>query len=405
MALRRERLEYQRRDARAAAARRPRQGAEADDRARCRSGSRSTSPRSGRSNTALTAEIADGWLPTLFSPEHVAEFRPLLEEGFARARRRQVVRRLRRRADRERDRQRRPRRGARRDAPLPRALRRRDGVARAELLQPSSCAATGSRTPRSAGAGPLPRGPQGGGGRGAARRADRRRLAVRAARRRARPARVFRDAGVGHADRVADGLDASRSGASSCGSSPSWPGDAPGRPRAARPAAPGDERRRSPRWSARATRPTARGRRAGWEPPPPGRELDRWRGRITDGSWWTRIAVEPAAASSGSSASRRRSSWRAAGARTGAGEPIPGRAHVSAVFTHPDRWREGIAAAMLAARRGRDARRRATARCSCGRPREAPARRFYEATGWRHDGREQWLAELSLPIVAYVKAL
>ena len=39
----------------------------------------------GPKNTRLTAEIADGWLPTLFSPEHVAEFRPLLEEGFARA--------------------------------------------------------------------------------------------------------------------------------------------------------------------------------------------------------------------------------------------------------------------------------------------------------------------------------
>jgi len=39
----------------------------------------------GPKNTALTAEIADGWIPTLFSPEHVAEFRPLLEEGFARA--------------------------------------------------------------------------------------------------------------------------------------------------------------------------------------------------------------------------------------------------------------------------------------------------------------------------------
>jgi F420-dependent oxidoreductase-like protein len=39
----------------------------------------------GPKNTALTAEIADGWLPTLFSPEHVGEFRPLLEEGFARA--------------------------------------------------------------------------------------------------------------------------------------------------------------------------------------------------------------------------------------------------------------------------------------------------------------------------------
>jgi F420-dependent oxidoreductase-like protein len=39
----------------------------------------------GPRNTALTAEIADGWIPTLFSPEHVAEFQPLLDEGFARA--------------------------------------------------------------------------------------------------------------------------------------------------------------------------------------------------------------------------------------------------------------------------------------------------------------------------------
>jgi F420-dependent oxidoreductase-like protein len=39
----------------------------------------------GPKNTALAAEIADGWIPTLFSPQHVSEFRPLLEEGFARA--------------------------------------------------------------------------------------------------------------------------------------------------------------------------------------------------------------------------------------------------------------------------------------------------------------------------------
>jgi F420-dependent oxidoreductase-like protein len=39
----------------------------------------------GPKNTALAAEIADGWLPMMFSPEHVDEFRPLLEEGFARA--------------------------------------------------------------------------------------------------------------------------------------------------------------------------------------------------------------------------------------------------------------------------------------------------------------------------------
>ncbi len=39
----------------------------------------------GPRNTALAAEIADGWIPTLFSPEHVAAFRPQLEAGFSAA--------------------------------------------------------------------------------------------------------------------------------------------------------------------------------------------------------------------------------------------------------------------------------------------------------------------------------
>jgi F420-dependent oxidoreductase-like protein len=39
----------------------------------------------GPKNTQLTGEIADGWMPTFFSPEHVGEFRRLLEEGAARA--------------------------------------------------------------------------------------------------------------------------------------------------------------------------------------------------------------------------------------------------------------------------------------------------------------------------------
>ena len=38
-------------------------------------------------------------------------------------------------------------------------------------------------------------------------------------------------------------------------------------------------------------------------------------------------------------------------------------------------------------------------------PRDAPARRFYEASGWRHDGREQWNADLGLALVAYLKQL
>src|ERR671925_128722 len=39
----------------------------------------------GPKNTQLTGEIADGWLPVFFSPEHVGESRALLEEGAARA--------------------------------------------------------------------------------------------------------------------------------------------------------------------------------------------------------------------------------------------------------------------------------------------------------------------------------
>jgi F420-dependent oxidoreductase-like protein len=39
----------------------------------------------GPKNTALAAEIADGWMPFLFSPEHMGEFRPHLEAGAARA--------------------------------------------------------------------------------------------------------------------------------------------------------------------------------------------------------------------------------------------------------------------------------------------------------------------------------
>ncbi len=39
----------------------------------------------GPRNTALAGEIADGWIPTFFSPEHVADFRALLQEGADRA--------------------------------------------------------------------------------------------------------------------------------------------------------------------------------------------------------------------------------------------------------------------------------------------------------------------------------
>ena len=39
----------------------------------------------GPKNTALAGEIADGWIPIFFSPEHVAEVRAPLDEGAARS--------------------------------------------------------------------------------------------------------------------------------------------------------------------------------------------------------------------------------------------------------------------------------------------------------------------------------
>jgi GNAT superfamily N-acetyltransferase len=137
----------------------------------------------------------------------------------------------------------------------------------------------------------------------------------------------------------------------------------------------------------------------GWEPPPPGRELDRWRGRVTDGTWWTRIAVEPEGRVVGlvcfTQAVAATAPWL---------EPIPGRAHVSAMFAHPERWRQGIATALLEL--AEEAMRKAHyTEAQLWTPEEAPARRFYGARGWTHDGRRQWLDDLALPIVAYIKTL
>jgi F420-dependent oxidoreductase-like protein len=41
----------------------------------------------GPKNTELAGEIGDGWIPTFFSPEHVGQFRAVLERGAARANR------------------------------------------------------------------------------------------------------------------------------------------------------------------------------------------------------------------------------------------------------------------------------------------------------------------------------
>ena len=154
----------------------------------------------GPKNTQLTGEIADGWLPIFFSPEHVDESRALLEEGAARAGRTL---------------------GPEFDiaptvnvastttwtAPATRCATssRSTWAAWARARRTSttrSCSATGSRTPPRD-PGPLSRRQEGRGGRGAARRADRHGHARRPARQGARPARGVSRRGRRDADRVA----------------------------------------------------------------------------------------------------------------------------------------------------------------------------------------------------------
>ena len=194
----------------------------------------------------LTGEIADGWIPIFFSPEHVGESRELLEEGAARAGR-DLERLLRHRPVGERLHRRRHRPRPRLGAPPARALRGRDGLAREELLQRAR-APLRVRGRGADGAGPLPGRQEGRGRRGAARGADRHRGHRGPARQGARPARGLPRRGRGHAHR----LDRSRptpSGASrwsatsrrcSERSARAAPAPAPGRVRGSGARLPGD---------------------------------------------------------------------------------------------------------------------------------------------------------------------
>ena len=79
-------------------------------------------------------------------------------------------------------------------------------------------------------------------------------------------------------------------------------------------------------------------------------------------------------------------------------------AYVSAVFVEPVRWRQGIATVLLD--QAEEAmRQRGHHLARLWTPEGAPARRFYEGHGWRHDGRRTWHGRLRLAHVGYQKQL
>jgi GNAT superfamily N-acetyltransferase len=86
------------------------------------------------------------------------------------------------------------------------------------------------------------------------------------------------------------------------------------------------------------------------------------------------------------------------------GPLLEGVAHIGAVFVHPSRWREGIAASLLQ-RAEREMRARGYTAAQLWTPDGAPAERFYAAQGWRRDGRVAFHEWVGLTVVSYAKPL
>jgi GNAT superfamily N-acetyltransferase len=134
---------------------------------------------------------------------------------------------------------------------------------------------------------------------------------------------------------------------------------------------------------------------AGWEPPPAGSA--RWVAELGRRGEWARVALEAPAGVVGLVA------WGPAG--TGPGRaPIPGIAHLSALFVDPRHWCRGIGTRLLDA--AIDAMRGAGyARAQLMTIEGSPAEAFYRAQGWRRDGRDAFHQLVGLPAVGYALKL
>jgi GNAT superfamily N-acetyltransferase len=122
-----------------------------------------------------------------------------------------------------------------------------------------------------------------------------------------------------------------------------------------------------------------------------------WPRRVTAPGGWARCALDRVGAIVAFA------SFRSA-TRDEAPGPAGAGAHVDALYVLPARWREGIAAAMLAYA---EAAMRARGYGAAGlwTPEGAPAERFYAAQGWHRDGRAGWHPWLGLYMVGYAKRL
>jgi GNAT superfamily N-acetyltransferase len=134
----------------------------------------------------------------------------------------------------------------------------------------------------------------------------------------------------------------------------------------------------------------------GWQPPAEEDERAKWEGRLAEPDRWSKGAFDRSGELIAMVVTRQ--------ARDDADEPLAGRGHVGALFVHPGRWRQGIAGRLMAEAE-EQMRRRGFRLALLRTPEQAPARRFYEAIGWKGTGQRGFREDFGMWVIDYEKDL
>jgi GNAT superfamily N-acetyltransferase len=134
---------------------------------------------------------------------------------------------------------------------------------------------------------------------------------------------------------------------------------------------------------------------AGWETPAEDEELERCRRWLQEPGSWSLGVLDDTEELIGLTMIR---------PATFEDEAIDGMGHLRALFVRPDRWRQGIATALLKEAE-EEMVRRDYGLGMLRTPVGAPARDFYEARGWARVGDDEYLEVIGMRVSRYEKAL
>ncbi len=133
----------------------------------------------------------------------------------------------------------------------------------------------------------------------------------------------------------------------------------------------------------------------GWQPAREDDERAYYARILADPGNWSTGAFEPGG---------RLVAHAVLGQATDGEVPIEGMGHLTELFVHPDRWREGIATALMSLAE-EEMRRRGYTTGRLRTPVGAPSIRFYESQGWSENGETVYIEQYDLDTIGFSKAL